>query len=448
MTDRLVIAAPASRSGKTTVATGLMAALSARGQTVAPFKVGPDYIDPGYHTLATGRPSRNLDPVLVGEDRIAPLFAHGAAGADVAIIEGVMGLFDCGRGKAGFGSTAHVATLLAAPVVLVVDASGQGQSLAALLAGFRYYDPGLHLAGVIANKVGSPVHAEILAEACEEAGLRLLGALPRAGLVELPSRHLGLVTAAERGAGATVAIEAMAKLVADHVDLTAVTESAAATPFAAIPWRPSAEVAAVSGQPVVAVAGGPAFSFGYAEHLELLAAAGARVAIFDPIHDDHLPAGTAGVVLPGGFPEQHAGALSANAGLRREISEFARGGGVIHAECGGLLYLARSLDGRPMCGVIDATAQMTAKLKLSYREAVAATDSALGVAGSRCAGHEFHHTVVCPSAGPAPAWKWQAGDQAPVAEGFVQGGVHASYLHTHPAGNPGMIESFVRSCVR
>lgn len=446
MTDRIVIGAPASSSGKTTVATGLMAALSAQGKTVAAFKVGPDYIDPGYHTLATGRPSRNLDPVLVGEERIKPLFAHGAAGADIAVIEGVMGLFDGKTGGAGFGSTAHVATLLGAPVILVVDASGQGRSFAALLTGFRDYDRRTHLAGVIANRVGSPGHAKILAEACDEVGLRLLGALPRTELVELPSRHLGLVTAAERGPEATSAIDAMARLVADHVDLAAVAEVASVPSVAAPPWCPSAEVAAVPGTPVVAVAGGPAFSFGYAEHLDLLTAAGARVEVFDPVHDDHLPKGTAGVVLPGGFPEQHADALSANAGLRGEILEFARGGGSIHAECGGLLYLVRSLDGRPMCGVIDAEARMSATLKLSYRDAVAATDSALGLEGTRCAGHEFHHTVVSPSAGPTPAWRWLDRDNAGVAEGFVQDGVHASYLHTHPAGNPGMVESFVRRC--
>lgn len=446
MTDRIVIGAPASGSGKTTVATGLMATLSAQGRTVAAFKVGPDYIDPGYHTLATGRPSRNLDPVLVGEERIQPLFAHGAAGADIAVIEGVMGLFDGRTGGAGFGSTAHVATLLDAPVILVVDASGQGRSFAALLAGFRDYDPGLHLAGVIANQVGSPGHARILAEACDEVRLRLLGALPRTELVKLPSRHLGLVTAVERGPEATCAIDAMARLIADHVDLAAVTDVAAVPPVAAAAWCPSAEVALVPGKPVVAVAGGPAFSFGYTEHLDLLTAAGARVEVFDPVHDDHLPPGTAGVVLPGGFPEQHADALSANLRLRSEILRFARAGGSIHAECGGLLYLVRNLDGRPMCGVIDAEARMSATLRLGYRDAIAATDSAIGQEGTRCAGHEFHHTVVLPPAGPTPAWWWHDRDNAAVTEGFVQDGVHASYLHTHPAGNPGMVESFVRRC--
>ncbi|WP_158881015.1 cobyrinate a,c-diamide synthase [Amycolatopsis anabasis] len=445
MVDRVVIAAPASGSGKTTVATGLMAALRARGRVVAPFKVGPDYIDPGYHTLAAGRPGRNLDPVLVGEERIAPLFAHGAAGADIAVVEGVMGMFDGRSADADFGSTAHLAKLLDAPVVLVVDAWGQARSIAAVLHGFRGFDPEVRLAGVIANRIGSPAHARLLDEACAQAGLPLLGALPRAGLVSLPSRHLGLVTAAEHGPEATGAIDAMHSLIAEHVDLDAVLGLAASAPELTVrPWNPVEEVTLVSGEPVVAVAGGPAFTFGYAEHSELLAAAGARVAVFDPLRDESLPPGTRGVVLPGGFPEQHAEALSANVSLRSSIAEFARSGGAVHAECGGLLYLVRSLDGRPMCGVLDADAEMSGTLRLDYRDAVAATGSVLGPEGARRTGHEFHNTVVTPACGATPAWWWR-GDGGREGEGFVVDGVHASYLHTHPAGNPDLVEAFVRA---
>ena len=211
----VVIAAPASGSGKTTVATGLMAALRRRGTAVAPFKVGPDYIDPGYHTLAAGRPGRNLDPVLVGADRIAPLARHGAAGAELAVVEGVMGLFD-GRLADGAGSTAQVAALLGAPVVLVVDVRGQSRSLAALLHGFRTFDAGsgpVRLAGVILNRVGSARHEQVLRAAAAEVGLPVLGALPRRDALAVPSRHLGLITAAEHGAAATAAVDAMAELV-------------------------------------------------------------------------------------------------------------------------------------------------------------------------------------------------------------------------------------------
>src|SRR3954471_12925997 len=281
MTARaLVVAAPASGSGKTTVATGLMAALRRRGTAVAPFKVGPDYIDPGYHTLAAGLPGRNLDPVLVGADRIAPLARHGAAGAQVAVVEGVMGLFD-GRLADGHGSTAEVAGLLGAPVVLVVDVRGQSRSLAALLHGFRSFEAGVDLAGVVLNRVGSPRHEEVLRAAAAEVGLPVLGALPRRDALAVPSRHLGLVTAAEHGAAAVAAVDAMAELVAAHVDLDAVT--ALARPLPSGPaWSPAEVVSGERGQntvvrsrPVVGVFGGSAFTFGYAEHVELLTAAGA-----------------------------------------------------------------------------------------------------------------------------------------------------------------------------
>ncbi|WP_189053792.1 cobyrinate a,c-diamide synthase [Longimycelium tulufanense] len=445
MTPRVVVAAPSSGSGKTTVATGLVAALRRHGHAVAPFKVGPDYIDPGYHALAAGRPGRNLDPVLVGEDPLAPLFAHGARGSDIAVVEGVMGLFDGRLGTAGFGSTAHVATLLGAPVVLVVDARGQGRSLAALLHGFRGFDPSVRLAGVILNYVGSPHHEQVLREAGDEAGLPVLGVVHRDAALDVPSRHLGLVTAAEGGAAARSAVDAMADAVAAGVDLDAVIRVArTAAPLDARPWEPAIEV--VPERPVVAVAGGPAFTFGYAEHVEILSAAGAQVVTVDPLRDERLPEGAAGLVLPGGFPEQHAAELAGNAPLRAEVAAFATAGYPVHAECGGLLYLARELDGQPMCGVLDATARMSERLTLGYRDAVAATESALFLPGERVSGHEFHRTVVRPDHGVSPAWHWRDRAGRPVTEGFVHGGVHASYLHTHPAARPEAVARFVARC--
>ncbi|UVS78867.1 cobyrinate a,c-diamide synthase [Actinokineospora sp. UTMC 2448] len=442
MVARLVIAAPASGSGKTTVATGLMAALRARGRRVAPFKVGPDYIDPGYHSLAAGRPGRNLDPNLVGEHRVAPLFRHGAAGADIAVIEGVMGLFD-GRIETGFGSTAHVAGLLDAPVLLVVDARGQSSSIAALLHGFRSFRPGVRLAGVVLNQVGSDRHEEVLRAACAEVGLPVLGAVRRAGAVAVPSRHLGLVPAAEHGADAVGAVAAMADLVASSVDLDAVVEMAATAP--ALPgdaWDAAAEVARGPAA-VIAVAGGPAFTFGYAEHVELLAAAGAEVAVVDPVRDEKLPPDTAGLVLPGGFPEQHADALSANAPLRAAVADAVRAGLPVHAECGGLLYLASTLDGNPMCGALPVDAEMTPRLTLGYRDAVATVDSCLHPAGARVTGHEFHRTRTRPQHGDPPAWAWRDATGAAVREGFASASVHASYLHTHPAGHPEAVARFL-----
>ncbi|MGW3667338.1 cobyrinate a,c-diamide synthase [Streptomyces sp. NPDC005141] len=453
---RLVIAAPSSGSGKTTVATGLMAAFASRGLAVSPHKVGPDYIDPGYHALATGRVGRNLDAYLCGAELIGPLFAHGARGCDLAVVEGVMGLYDGAAGEGELASTAHVAKLLRAPVVLVVDASSQSRSVAALVHGFASWDPEVRVAGVILNKVGSERHEAMLREALDASGVPVLGVLRRAPQVDTPSRHLGLVPVAERRAAAVEAVAAMAAQVSDGCDLdalTALARSAGALPGAA--WDAAGAVApATHGQPtrpagkrapVVAVAGGQAFTFSYAEHAELLTAAGAEVVTFDPLRDEQLPEGTGGLVIGGGFPEVYAPELSANEPLRKAVAELAFGGAPVAAECAGLLYLARELDGRPMCGVVDAEARMHERLTLGYRDAVAVSDSVLAAAGTRMRGHEFHRTVVEPGAGAAPAWGVRAPERR--VEGFVQQGVHASYLHTHWASEPGVARRFVERCL-
>ena len=441
---RVVIGAPASGHGKTTVATGLLAAFAARGLGVAPFKVGPDYIDPGYHALAAGCPGRNLDPVMVGAERIGPLFAHGSAGLDLAIVEGVMGLYDGRTGEGDTGSTAHVAGLLDAPVILVVDAAAQGRSVAALVHGFRSFGS-VRLAGVILNRVGSERHESILREACEEVGTPVLGAMRRADAVAAPSRHLGLVPAAERRSEATASVAALASLVAASVDLDAVLAVArSAPPLTATPWSPEAEEP-VPSRPVVAIAGGPAFTFAYAETAELLAGAGAEVVTVDPLRDETLPKGTRALVVGGGFPEVYAAELSANEPLRLAVASLAAVGMPITAECAGLLWLCRTLDGAPMCGVLDAEASMTPTLTLGYRDAVALADSPLFPAGSRITGHEFHRTMVHPRSGllsePAgdAAWAWRGGDP----EGFASAGLHASYLHLHWAGAPAIARRVV-----
>ena len=441
---RVLIAAPASGHGKTTVATGLIAALARRGRRVAPFKVGPDYIDPGYHALAAGRPGRNLDPFLIGESRTVGLFGHGAAGADIAVIEGVMGLYDGAVGRGELASSAQVAVLTGAPVVLVVDATAQGRSVAALVDGFRGFDRRVRIAGVVLNRVGSPRHREILAAALEEIGVPLLGVLHRSDAAATPSRHLGLIPAAERAADAVATVEALADLVQAHLDVDRIERIAAsALPVAAdAGWSPESALAGVGGpvraerRPVVAVAGGAAFTFGYAEHAELLAAAGAEVVSFDPLRDEALPEGAAALVIGGGFPEVYASQLAENGALLGAVRRFADTGGVIAAECAGLLYLAKKLDGAPMCGVVDAEARMSDRLTLGYREAVAGADSVLGRAGERVNGHEFHRTVLTPGATEAPAWFWRGSAGEKVAEGFAAGRVHASYLHLHWAGQP------------
>ncbi len=471
---RLVIAAPSSGSGKTTVATGLMAAFASRGLAVSPHKVGPDYIDPGYHALATGRVGRNLDAYLCGTELIAPLFAHGARGCDLAVVEGVMGLYDGAAGEGELASTAQVAKLLRAPVVLVVDASSQSRSVAALVHGFASWDPEVRVSGVILNKVGSSRHEEMLREALDESGVPVLGCLRRAAQVDTPARHLGLVPVAERRSDAVDAVGAMAEQVRRGCDLDALYALArGAGELSGAAWD-AAEVVASSPPPplpvpslgaaaprpphrperprpqtpdglrVVAVAGGAAFTFSYAEHAELLTAAGAEVVTFDPLRDEQLPDGTRGLVIGGGFPEVYAPELSANEPLRKAVAELAFGGAPVAAECAGLLYLSRELDGQPMCGVLDVSARMSERLTLGYRDAVAVSDSALAVAGTRMRGHEFHRTVVEPGAGAAPAWGVRAPERR--VEGFVQQGVHASYLHTHWASQPGVARRFVERC--
>jgi cobyrinic acid a,c-diamide synthase len=447
----IVIAAPASGSGKTTIATGLIGALREAGHTVAPVKVGPDFIDPGYHALAAGRPGRNLDPVLVGEHLIGPLYAHGALGADIAVIEGVMGLFDGRIGLAATspaaGSTAHVAGLLGAPVILVVDARGQSHSIAALLHGFSTFDTGTRIAGVILNRVGSARHEQVLRQACEQTGVPVVGAIPRSDELELPSRHLGLITAVEHGRRARLAVEAMTALVARHVDLAAVF-AAAGSRVADPPWDPATAVGqAPGGRPTVALAAGKAFSFGYAEHAELLRAAGADVVEFDPLVDP-LPDATAALLLPGGFPEQFTEELSANDVVRRQINELAATGAPVHAECAGLVYISTELDGHPMCGVLAGSARFTPHLKLGYRDAVAVADSSLYSVGQRVVGHEFHRTAVTFTDSYQPAWVYRGHDVDAVRDGVVHAGVHASYLHTHPAATPEAVVRFVASCRR
>ena len=440
----VVIAAPASGSGKTTVATGLMGALRRAGRRVAPFKVGPDFIDPGYHGLAAKRPGRNLDPVLVGEPLIGPLYRHGSAGADIAVVEGVMGLFD-GRIEenttgTAIGSTAHVAALLGAPVILVIDARGQSHSIAALLHGFSTFDQSVRIAGAILNRVGSPRHEDVLRQACEQAGVPVVGAIPRADELSVPSRHLGLITAVEHGEQARAAVDAMIELVGRHVDVAGI-EAAAASRMTAQPWNP-AVAAPTAADVTVALAAGKAFSFGYTEHAELLRAAGAEVVEFDPLTDP-LPPQTAALVLPGGFPEQFSTELSTNDVVRQQIHDLAASGAPIHAECAGLTYLVDDLDGYPMCGVLSGSARFTDRLTLGYREAVAVADSALHAVGERTVGHEFHRTTVTFADNYPPAWIFAGRDVAKVRDGAVDRGVHASYLHTHPAAHPQAATRFV-----
>ncbi|WP_397213494.1 cobyrinate a,c-diamide synthase [Nocardioides sp. BE266] len=475
-----MVAAPASGHGKTTVATGLMAALAHAGHTVSGHKVGPDYIDPGYHALATARPGRNLDPHLVGEERLVPLLLHGAAGADLAVIEGVMGLYDGQIGGDGFASTAHVAAVTRTPVVLVVDISSASRTIAATIHGLMTWSqPPVDVVGVILNKAGSARHAD---EVVRSIGDRLpvLGILQRDDGIEAPSRHLGLVPAAERE-DAAAALDRLAAQIAEKVDLEAVVRLASAAedlherawdPHEALGFDTLASLAAqpashsLAAQPAshspsveqgalapvskpgdgsrIAVAGGRAFTFRYAETVELLRAAGAEIVDLDPLTDARLPEGTTGLYLGGGFPEMHAAELGANERLRRDIrTSIARGLPTV-AECAGLLYLCESVRGPdgpavPMVGAIDAVAEMAPRLTLSYRIATAATDNLLARAHEEITGHEFHRTHLTRAATGDPAWR------LPHDEGVATPSLHASYLHTHWAGHPQLARRFVEA---
>ena len=445
----VVIAAPASGSGKTTVATGLIGALRRAGHNVAPFKVGPDFIDPGYHGLAAGRPGRNLDPVLVGEQLIGPLYAHGADGADIAVVEGVMGLFDGRIGLAATapaaGSTAHVAALLGAPVILVVDARGQSHSIAALLHGFSTFDTATRVAGVILNRVGSARHEQVLRQACEQAGVPVLGAIPRTAELELPTRYLGLVTAVEYGrraqargrgddrpgrsprrSGRRVSRppEAGSPIRRGILRRRWGRRGGAAAPLSQ--WPP--ERRSASAMPSMpSCCGPPAPTWSSSTR-----------------SSTRCPTARTRCCCPAAFPNSSPRSSRLTTSSAGQINELAAAGAPVHAECAGLIYLASELDGYPMCGVLAGSARFTPHLTLAYRDAVAVADSPLYSVGQRVVGHEFHRTAVTFTDSYQPAWVYRGDDECDaVRDGVVHAGVHASYLHTHPAAAPDAVARFV-----
>jgi cobyrinic acid a,c-diamide synthase len=452
---RLVIAAPASGHGKTTVATGLMAALRNAGHVVSGHKVGPDYIDPGYHSLATGRPGRNLDPHLVGVDRLAPLLAHGAATpvpADIAVIEGVMGLYDGALGRDGFASTAHVAAELGAPVVLVVDVSHAARSVGAVVHGMATFDPAVRIAGVILNKARSLRHSDEARSAVAGLGIPVIGVLYRDGGIEAPSRHLGLVPVEER-ADAAASLRRLAAQVAERVDLAAVVAIARDTAdLDTESWEPAVALGDAArpltdSSPLVAIAGGRAFTFRYPETEELLHAAGCRTTWFDPTRDEQLPDGTAGIYLGGGFPEVHAAGLGANEPLLDGLRRAVLSGVPTVAECAGLLYLCREVDGTPMVGALDARAAMTSRLTLGYRTPTSPAATLVTAAHERVTGHEFHRTTVTPAHSADPAWLVGRSPEGFSVDpaGLGRATLHASYLHVHWAGHPTMAARFAEA---
>ncbi len=463
MKPRLVIAGTHSGVGKTTLTAGLIAALRRRGLVVQPFKVGPDYIDPTYHALSAGRPCRNLDTWMLSSEQVQALFSHATQDSDLALIEGVMGLYDGAEYDSEAGSTAEVAKLLASPVVLVLDCRSMARSAGAVALGYRRFDPDLPLVGFIANRVGSESHGKGVAAAIERAaGLPVLGWLPRDGSLNIPERHLGLVPTAEPGRWADF-IEAAAARVERHLDIERLLElagwqSAAASFCSESVERGRAPVSSLAGKhppPVIAVARDEAFSFTYPDNLDLLEAAGARLAYFSPLHDAELPPGTGGVLLSGGFPELYAGPLAANVAMRESIRRAYARGLPIYAECGGLMYLTEilvDLEGREheMIGLLPGRSRMSGRLTLGYRLAEAAGDSWLLARGETVRGHEFHFSLWEARPADLPPAYWirpRNGGETPQAEGARLDHLWASYVHLHFWHKPELATRFVAAAL-
>jgi cobyrinic acid a,c-diamide synthase len=436
---RVVVAGTHSGVGKTTVATGLMAAFRARGRPVAPAKIGPDFIDPGYHALACGRPPRNLDPWLCGPELIPSLAARAACDADLLVVEGVMGMFD-GAADGTPSSTADVARLLDAPVLLVVDCSAQAGSVAALVHGFATFDPRVRVAGVVLNRLASAGHEQMVRSALASLArpVPVVGALRRDDRLSWRDRHLGLVPVAERPEEVAAALDVLAAAVRTGCDLDAIEAIAQSAPDLDAPALPMPERV---GRARIAMATGRAFTLAYQDNAESLAAAGAEIVSFDPLVDERLPVDTDAIVLGGGFPEVMAEQLSANTPLLADVRHRVSAGMPVWAECGGLLWLCRSLDGRPMAGVLPADGRMTDRLSLGYRTADCRVATPLGPAGTRLRGHEFHYSRIEPTGEALDVHGLLGGGPA----GFATPSLLASYVHVHLAGQPQLAEAFVRT---
>lgn len=445
---RIVIAGTQSGVGKTTLVTGLLAALKRQGLKVQSYKVGPDYIDPGYHMLASGCPAHNLDTWLVPPEKILPIFSESAAGCDLAVIEGVMGLYDGGRN--GISSTAAIAKLLQAPVVLVVNAKSMGQSIAALALGFQKYDPEVSIAGVIANRLGSDTHAEIVQTALEEVGLDVLGLIRRQAELQAPERHLGLTPVEETDAAKFVA--AMSTAVESQVDVKKLQEIAAAAPL-----LPEAkffdriqEVAKVK----IGVAMDPAFSFYYPASLKALERLGAEIVYFSPLDDSKVPE-VDGILLGGGFPEMFLERLAANKSMLQSLRLANQQKMPILAECGGLMYLTKQIvdfqgNAFEMTGLVPAVCRMEPSLQtVGYVTATLLNDSIIGTSGSQIKGHEFHFSRLIPQDEFKDRWafsfkKTRSGQE--YIGGFASENLVASYLHFHFAGEESAAKQFIASC--
>lgn len=455
---RLVIAATGSGVGKTSVTLALARALCRRGQRVQTFKVGPDYLDPTHLALASGRPCYNLDSWMCGPDYVRELFERKTADADIAVVEGVMGLFDGASANTLEGSTAEIARMLDAPIILITGVHGVARSLAATVKGFATFEPGLRVAGAIANHCGSDRHADILRSALSATGLPpLLGALPRGAFPTLESRHLGLRPAAPDRLSATT-LDAFADALERHVDVDALTQLAETAPSLSNTSHlpPSTSHLTPSSPVTIAIARDEAFFFYYPDNLEALEAHGAVLKPFSPLRDGALPEGADALYLGGGYPEAYAAELAANTRMLESLRAFASGGGAVFAECGGLMLLSQAietLDGTSyaMARLLPLRTQMCPRRKvLGYVEVTLAGDGLFGSNGDALRGHEFHYSEAVPDAvdgqeGWEPAYlcRYRRAPE-PVPVGWRRGRILAGYPHLHFASRPAVADRFVK----
>jgi len=449
MLKGIVIAGTHSGVGKTTVAAGVMAHLTRRGHKVQPFKVGPDYIDPSYHQAACGVPSRNLDTWLLEERVVLELFQRAARGKEFAVVEGVMGLYDGFRGAGEEGSTSHVAKLLGFPVILVVDASASARSVGAVVLGFKSFDSGLNLAGVVLNGIAGEKHLEFVRPSLEEIGVPLLGYLPKRPELALPERHLGLIPTVE-GKVPLDFYGRLAEQVERTIDVGRILRVAAPIDLAATGSPLLFPEAPKPAKVAIAVAKDKAFNFYYPDSLDLLEAWGAEIVSFSVLEDQELPSGIGGVYIGGGFPELYARELSENGSMRCSLQKAAQEGLPIYAECGGLMYLGEKitdLEGKsyPMAGFFSYSSSMRgARLTLGYRNVCSLDDNLLMRRGESVRGHEFHLSVLEGEAQGIPAYEVLS--QPGRREGFRFKNTLASYIHLHFGSKSNLAPAFVEFC--
>ncbi|MCK8826481.1 hydrogenobyrinic acid a,c-diamide synthase (glutamine-hydrolyzing) [Natroniella acetigena] len=452
MNPRVVIAGTKSGVGKTTITIGLMAAFVEQGYNVQPYKVGPDYIDPGFHTIVTDNQSRNLDSYFLSEEGVRESFLNSAQEADISIVEGVMGLFDGKQGRKKQGSTAQIAKMLKAPVVLVLDVKKMAQSAAAMAYGYKNFDCDLNLAGVILNNVGSERHYEMIKGPIEEeVGVKVLGYLPSQQELELPERHLGLVPTAE-SEELTEYITQLTALITEYLDLEAVVELA----------KTSAELELAEQKIFVetdeydltlGVAYDQAFNFYYQDNLDILENLGVKLEYFSPINDQKLPE-VDGLYIGGGFPESFLEKLAANQSMKEKIYQQVEAGLPIYAECGGLMYLTEQIinfaqESFPMVGLIPAQVEMQDRLQaMGYVKAKACQDNLLLKAGEEVKGHEFHYSKLINLVDELD-YSYQLfggkGEDGRL-EGLVMDNLLASYLHLHFGSNLQVARRFLDNC--